>query len=160
MKRKVIAAIVFYSLAGCMQNQYTRPAYINAPVDLTIVLVTAGTYQLNFYSDNREGGFSGYGIFTGSTVASVAQTPDQVSDDITAAQAFCALAMQSNAATPVFMQIGAAANSIASGGLCDITPLTLVSGSYVALRARVERSRSVDNPYAYAWSAATYVQVP
>ena len=74
--------------AACVQTKRELQEYINSPVNLTISQVAANTYQLSFYSDNREGGFSGYGIFTGASYDSVNTDPQNIPADTASAQAF------------------------------------------------------------------------
>lgn len=148
------AAFLICGGASCVQSTKITQEYINAPVNLTMSLVGTQTYQVSFFSDNREGNFGGYGIFTGSSAAALNTAIDDMPVDISAAQAFCTIGAQATYGTRVAIQIGPAAAGVAAGtALCDITTLTLTSGSYIALRARVERTSR-------AWSAAAIVQVP
>lgn len=156
-------AFLLALLSGCVQSLKETAEFINAPVNLKINLVAAQTYSLSFQSDNREGGFAGYGVFIGSSSDSVSQEPGTA---ITAASLFCSWGVQSYYAFPVNLQIGAAAAGAWSPPtstavapnynvltLCNFTTTTLASGSYVAIRARVERTTK-------PWSAAAIAQVP
>ncbi len=150
--------------SGCVQLD--RPPtleYINAPVNLKISLVATQTYALSFQSDNREGGFAGYGIFTGSSADAVSQEPGTA---VTTAPIFCSWGTQSYYAFPVNIQVGpSAAGAWAPPTstavtpdynlltICNKTGDTLTSGTYVALRARVERTTK-------PWSAAAIAVVP
>lgn len=146
--------LVLLPAGACIQSARSTAEYINAPVNLSVSTITAGTYELSFYSDNREGGFAGYGVFTGSTAAALNTSPDLMPADISAAQGFCSVAQQAEYRTPVKIQVGAAANGVQNlTALCDLTSLTLTQGSYVAVRARVERTEK-------PWSAAAIALVP
>ncbi|AFM13539.1 hypothetical protein [Turneriella parva] len=136
--------------AGCAQVADPTLEYINPPINLSIALVATQTYQLSFYSDNREGGFAGYGVFTGASAASVSTAAKNMSTDIAAAQGFCSVPQQAEYRLVRTIQVGPNATG---STICDITTLTLVSGQWVGLRARVERPEE-------PWSAAAFVQVP
>lgn len=152
--RVLFSAAFLLCGAGCVQSTKITQEYINAPVNLNISLVGTQTYQVSFFSDNREGNFGGYGIFTGSSAAALNTAIDDMPVDISTAQAFCTIGAQATYGTRVAIQIGPAAAGVAAGtALCDITTLTLASGSFIALRARVERTSR-------AWSAAAIIQVP
>lgn len=117
-------------------------------------MIAAQTYELSFYSDNREGNFAGYGLFTGSSAAALNTSFDTNPPAQTDAAGFCTLGAQGTYGTVVAIQTGAGATSVATTGeICELTTLTLTSGSYVALRARVERT---DKP----WSAPAIAQIP
>jgi hypothetical protein len=147
-------APILLCLAACVHSDVPRPEYINAPVNLSVSLIGASTYQLSFYSDNREGGFAGYGIFTGNSSAALNTKADDMPKDISTAQSFCAVTQQAEYKVTMKIQVGPAAGGVPSGAsICDKTDLTLSSGSYVALRARVERTGT-------PWSAAAIAQVP
>lgn len=152
---RVLSLIAGCICVSCSQTTKVTPEYIHAPVNLNITLVATQTYSLSFNTDNREGGFSGFGVFTGVTSAEL-NTDQPASNDKTAAPGFCDL---SSAAftpnTPTFaIQVGPAAAGLSTGAsLCDLTGITLTTGSYVALRARVQRDTS-------AWSKPAIVQVP
>lgn len=161
--RILFIVFVLVLLSGCVQSLKETAEFINAPVNLKINLVATQTYSLSFQSDNREGGFAGYGVFIGSSSESVSQEPGTA---ITAASLFCSWGAQSYYAYPVNLQIGTAAagawappTSTAAAPdhnlltLCNFTGTTLASGSYVALRARVERTTK-------PWSTAAIAQVP
>ena len=148
---------------ACVQSTKTTPEYINAPVNLSISQIAAQTYQLSFQSDNREGGFAGYGIFTGTSAAAVSEEPGAA---ITTAQLFCTWGTQSYYAYAVNIQVGPSAagtwapptsTTVAPNAnlltLCTFTGNILSSGSYVAVRARVERASK-------PWSAAAIAAVP
>ncbi len=139
--------MLIFCLSACVQSTKVTLEYINPPVNLSIAATAAGTYQLSFFSDNREGGFAGYGIFTGTTAAQLTEYP---ANDITSAALFCVSTTQTNYKTQVTIQVG----PLATGAtLCNLTGLTLTSGQFVAVRARVER---LDTP----WSEVAVVQVP
>lgn len=161
--RILFIVFVLVLLSGCVQSTKVTQEYINAPVNLTISLVGTQTYRLSFQSDNREGGFAGYGIFTGTSADAVSQEP---SADLAAAQLFCIWGSQSYYAYPINIQIGPAAagawapptsTAVAPDfnvlTLCNFPSNTITSGSYVALRARVERTTK-------PWSTAAIAQVP
>ncbi|MBV6494299.1 MAG: hypothetical protein LDLANPLL_02330 [Turneriella sp.] len=135
---------------SCMQMEKITLEYINAPVSLEIEKISANTYELQFYSDNREGNFSGYGVFTGNTFSEVALSGDLLPIATTAAQGFCSTGTQALYATRIKIRVGPQSSSDA---LCNLTSLSLISGTYVGLRARVERQEK-------AWSAAAIVLVP
>lgn len=132
---------------GCVHTVTETQEYINPPINLTVTSVGGSTYELSFYSDNREGGFAGYGIFTGASSGAVSADP---ANDLAAAAAFCANTGQVNYKTTVTIQVGAAATG---GSLCNITSLTLTTGQFLALRSRVERTSK-------PWSSAAIAQVP
>lgn len=141
--------------AGCVQSLKETQEYINAPVNLAVTSLGGQLYELSFYSDNREGGFAGYGLFTGPSATALNDYP---AADITAAQAFCEkpekYADRFDYKTLETIQVGVTANTVSAGSLlCGLTSLTLTSGNYIALRARVERTTK-------PWSAATIAQVP
>jgi hypothetical protein len=147
----VVFAFLVAAQVGCAQTYKDTSEYINAPIDLRISLIATQTYSLSFYSDNTEGGFSGYGIFTGTSANSFDTYPSSAT---TAAQGFCDLTSQPEYRSTVSIYVGAAANGVAAGtAICDLTALTLTSGSYVAVRARLERTEK-------AWSAAAIIAVP
>lgn len=151
---KFCCMLALATAARCAQSTRETAEYINAPINLSISLVAAQTHGLNFYSDNREGGFSGYGIFTGTSFASVNADPAQISADIGTAQAFCAVTSQAIYKTAVTIQVGPAASGVGAGtAICDNTSPILSSGTFVAIRARVERPTK-------PWSSAAIVQVP
>lgn len=164
LKRKALLCFAFcFLFVACVQSPKETQQYINAPVNLTISQAGTQTYQLSFQSDNREGGFAGYGVFTGSSADAVSQEP---ATDITAAQLFCSWGSQTYYAYPVNIQIGPAAAGIWAPPtstssapnsnlltLCTFTNNTISSGSYIALRARVERTTK-------PWSAAAVAAVP
>lgn len=139
-----LIALVFVS---CIQSAKTTLEYINPPINLSITQVAAQTYQLSFYSDNREGGFVGYGIFTASSASAVSAYP---ANDISAAAVFCANSGQVNYKTTVTIEVGPSA---AAGSICNHTSLVLTPGQFVALRGRVERTEQ-------PWSEAAIAQVP
>lgn len=149
--------------AGCVQSTKVTQEYINAPVNLTISLVATQTYKLSFQSDNREGGFAGYGVFTGSSADAVSQEP---ATDLAAAPIFCSWGTQSYYAYPVNIQVGAAAAGTWAPPtstvtvpdynlltICNKTGDTLTSGTYVAVRGRVERTTK-------PWSSPAIAIVP
>jgi hypothetical protein len=144
---RIFVAAVLTFCSACAQSTKVTQEYINPPVSLSITNVAAQTYELSFFSDNREGGFAGYGIFTGATAADLAAYPASA---IESAALFCVSTSQSNYKTVVTIQVGPAA---ASATLCNLTGLTLTVGQFVAVRARVER---LENP----WSQVAVVQVP
>ncbi len=158
-----LGILISFAALSCAQTFKSTSEYINAPVNLTISLIATQTYELSFYSDNREGGASGYGIFVDPSYSVVNTTP--VSNDINLAQMFCNWSSQAYYAYAVNIQVGAAATGIWSPPpsttapdhnsvtLCTFTTKTLASGNYVGLRARVERTEK-------PWSAAAIVQVP
>ena len=84
--RILFIAFLLALVSGCVQSLKETPEFINAPVNLKISLVATQTYSLSFQSDNREGGFAGYGVFIGSSSESVSQEPGTA---ITAATLFC-----------------------------------------------------------------------
>lgn len=136
----------------CSQATKVTPEYVHAPINLQISLISAQTYSLSFTSDNREGGFSGYGIFTGATSAEL-NADQPASNDITAALDFCAIATPAYTVTAA-IHVGPAAAGVAAGtAICDKSAVILTSGAFVALRARVQRDSE-------AWSKAAIVQVP
>ena len=130
-----------------LESPKVTAEYINPPINLTISQIAAQTYRLSFYSDNREGGFAGYGIFTAASSESVAAYP---SNDLSSAAAFCSNSGQVNYKTTVTIEVGPAA---AGGSICNITELVLTPGHFVGLRGRVER---LEEP----WSEAAIAQVP
>lgn len=155
--------LLVLGLAGCVQSTKTTQEYINAPVNLTISLVGTQTYKLSFQSDNREGGFAGYGVFTGSSADAVGQEP---ATDLAAAPIFCPWGTQSYYAYPVNIQVGPSAagawappTSTATAPdynlltICNKIDDTLTSGTYVAIRARVERTTK-------PWSSPAIAIVP
>lgn len=150
-------------LTGCVQSTKVTQEYINAPLNLTISLVATQTYKLSFQSDNREGGFAGYGVFTGSSADAVSQEP---ATDLAAAPIFCPWGTQSYYAFPVNIQVGPSAagawappTSTATAPdynlltICNKIDDTLTSGTYVAIRARVERTTK-------PWSSPAIAIVP
>lgn len=141
------AAVFILAPLSCVQMAHDTLEYINAPVDLTVTQVAPATYELSFYSDNREGGFVGYGVFVGGNGSTVGITP---ANDITAAAAFCSLSGQTNYQTRVTIQVGPSASGAT---LCDLTAPTLTSGQYVGLRSRIERAEE-------PWSQAAIALVP
>ena len=148
------ALLLALLLCQCVQTEKKTYEYINAPVNLTLSLVAAQTYEARFYSDNREGAFAGYGIFTGTSAAALNTSIDDMPVDLSAATKFCSIPVQVTYSQTVGIQIGPSAAGVAAGtAFCDITDLTLTSGSYIALRARVERTIR-------PWSAAAIIQVP
>jgi len=155
--------ILCVTLVACIQSTKVTQEYINPPINLTITLIATQTYRLSFTSDNREGGFAGYGIFTGASADAVSAEPGS---DITAAQLFCSLTSQGYYAYPVNLQIGPAATGVWSPPtstttapdpnvltLCNFTGNTLTAGNHIALRARVERTTQ-------PWSSAATAIVP
>lgn len=138
-------------LASCIQTTKVVPEYINPPINLTITQVAAQTYRLSFFSDNREGGFAGYGLFTAAAAEEVAAYPAAA---ISAAAYFCENSGQPNYRTTVSIEVGPAAGGGGGGGtICNATTLLLTPGQYVGLRGRVERA---ERP----WSEAAIAQVP
>lgn len=134
-------------VASCIQTTKVTPEYINPPINLVITQVAAQTYRLSFFSDNREGGFAGYGIFTAASRDAVSAYPASA---IAAAAYFCENTGQTNYRTTVSIELGPAAGN---GTLCNNTALLLSPGEYVGLRGRVERE---ERP----WSEAAIAQVP
>lgn len=145
--RTFAGALLLASIGACVQSTKVTQEYINPPVSLAITNVATQTYELSFYSDNREGGFAGYGIFTAATAADLSVYP---ANAIESAAIFCVSTSQSNYKTVVTIQVGPSA---AGATLCNLTGLTLTTGQFVAVRARVER---LENP----WSQDAVVQVP
>jgi len=149
--RILIIAFLLALLLGCVQSTKETQEFINAPVNLTVASLGGTLYQLSFYSDNREGGFAGYGLFTGTSATALDEYP---ANDLTAVAAFCENKGQTNYKTTVAIQVGPTAAGVVAGtAICDLTGVTLASGSYVALRARVERTTK-------PWSSAAIAQVP
>lgn len=144
-----ISGILFLT-PNCAQLAEPTLEYINPPISLSISLVATNTYQLSFYSDNREGGFGGYGIFTGSSADAVSASAKAMPSDIASAQGFCSVPQQAEYRLVRTIQVGPNATG---STICDVTSLTLVSGQWVGLRARVERPSE-------PWSAAAVAQVP
>ena len=149
---RAVFAVMF--LSACAQTYKSTPEYINAPVNLSVKMIATQTYELSFYSDNREGNFAGYGLFTSASAAALNTSFDTNPPAQSDAAGFCTLGAQGTYGTVVAIQTGPGAASVATTGeICELTTLTLTSGSYVALRARVER---MDKP----WSAPAIGQVP
>lgn len=134
-------------LSGCIQTTKITLEYINPPISLTVTQVAPQTYRLSFFSDNREGGFVGYGIFTSAGAAGASLYPGY---DIASAAAFCNNSGQANYKTTVTIEIGPSASG---GTLCNNTALLLNVGDFVALRGRVERTEK-------PWSEAAIAQIP
>jgi len=132
---------------SCIQSTKITLEYINPPISLAITQIAAQTYQISFYSDNREGGFVGYGIFTAGSSSSASVYP---ANDIATAAVFCTNSGQINYKTTVTIEVGPSA---AGGSICNDTGLVLTSGQYIALRGRVERTEK-------PWSEAAVAQVP
>lgn len=143
-------AILF---TACIQDLRETPEFINAPNTLAATRIATSTYRLNFYADNREGGFSGYGIFVAASDAALDTYPS--SNDITAPAGYCQLSSQAEYKRTVAIQVGPEAVAIVDDPptICNITALTLTSGTYVGVRARVERLTNV-------WSAPAKVLLP
>jgi len=142
------------STSGCITSSFETQEFINVPNSLEISFLTGSTYKLSFFSDNREGGFSGYGIFTATSAAALDVEP--TSSEITAANGFCQLSGQAVFQTKVAIQIGPqAAGLIATPAqsICDITTLTLTQGQHLAIRARVQRASNL-------WSKPAKTVVP
>lgn len=136
----------------CSQTTKVTPEYVHAPVNLSVTQIATQTYSLSFTSDNREGGFSGYGIFAGTTSAEL-NTDQPASNEKTAALDFCDVGSPAYTVTAM-IHVGPAAAGVTAGtAICDKTSVILTSGAYVALRARVQRDSN-------AWSKAAIVQVP
>jgi hypothetical protein len=131
----------------CIQSTKNTLEYINPPINLTVTQIAPQTYRIAFYSDNREAGFVGYGIFTANSSAAVAVYPE---NDISAAAYFCSLSGQANYKTTVTIEVGPSAGN---GNICNYTGLLLTPGQYIAIRGRVER---LERP----WSEAAIAQVP
>lgn len=148
--RLLLCAGLVAQAAGCAQLAEPTLEYINPPISLSIALVSTQTHELSFYSDNREGGFAGYGVFTGASAASVSAAAKDMPADIATAQGFCSVPQQAEYRLVRTIQVGPNATG---STICNLTALTLVSGQWVALRARVERPEE-------PWSAAAVVQVP
>ncbi len=143
----LLSVVFILAPISCVQMARDTLEYINPPVDLTVTQIAGSTYELSFYSDNREGGFVGYGVFVGVSASAVGAPP---ANDITAAAAFCSLSGQTNYQTRVTIQVGPSASG---GTLCNFTSLALTSGQYVGLRSRIERE---EDP----WSQAAVALVP
>ncbi|MCS6972326.1 MAG: hypothetical protein N2Z22_06855 [Turneriella sp.] len=137
-------ALLVGLLANCSQDQKITPEYINPPIGLEVLPVAAQTYALSFYSDNREAGFSGYGIFVAADAAAAASYP---AAELSAALAFCSNPGQTNYRSRVTIEVGPHA---ATGNLCNITNVLLPNGQYAAVRARVERTERPWSPAAIA----------
>ncbi|HRP70697.1 MAG TPA: hypothetical protein PLY93_14320 [Turneriella sp.] len=150
MKVKRLIYFIPLAFVSCMQNEKITLEYINAPVDLIVTSMDASTYELSFYSDNREGNFSGYGVFVGVSAAAVNTDTDSLPIDTSAATAFCATSSQIIYASRVKIRVGATSGS---DTLCNLTALSLSSGQFVGLRARVEREEK-------AWSHAAIARAP
>jgi len=144
------AAGMLLNLARCAQVADPTLEYINPPINLSVALVATQTYELRFFSDNREGGFAGYGVFTAATAAELSTAAKNMPAAIGAAQGFCSVTQQAEYRLVRTIQVGPNATG---STICDITGLTLTPGQWVALRARVER---IEEP----WSAAAVVQLP
>lgn len=128
------------------------PEYVHSPVNLKVSLIATQTYSLSFTTDNREGGFSGYGIFSGATSAEL-NSDQPASSDKTAALDFCDVGTPAYNTTAT-IQVGPSANGVTAGtAICDKPAVILTPGAYVALRARVQRDSD-------AWSRPAIVQVP
>lgn len=134
-------------LLCCIQTTKVTKEYINPPINLNVTQIAAQTYRISFYSDNREGGFVGYGIFTASSASAASAYPP---NDISSAAAFCANSGQANYKTTVTIEVGPSA---AAGSICNNTDLILTPGQFLALRGRVERTEQ-------PWSEAAIAQVP
>jgi hypothetical protein len=134
-------------LVSCIQSTKITMEYINPPINLTVTQIAAQTYQISFYSDNREGGFVGYGIFTAGSSSAASVYP---ANDIATAAVFCTNSGQVNYKTTVTIEVGPSA---AAGSICNNTALILTPGEYIALRGRVERTEQ-------PWSEAAIAQVP
>ena len=147
MLRRFYFLFLLPVLAGCLQSTKVTLEYINPPINLTVTQVAAQTYQISFFSDNREGGFVGYGIFTAASSAAASVYP---ANDIASATVFCTNSGQVNYKTTVTIQVGPSA---AGGSICNDTGLILTPGQFIALRGRVERTEE-------PWSEAAVAQVP
>ena len=137
-------------LGACAQANVINQEYIQPPINLTIVKDVSGNFTLTFFSDNREGGFSGYGIFQDpSSDALKINTP---ADSLTAAAAFCPLngQMVYERSVSIYVSAGTAA---ATTVLCNVSNYALTTGNSLALRARVERTTN-------SWSKPAVVLIP
>ncbi len=147
MLSRLIRIFLLPVLVGCIQSTKITLEYINPPINLSVTQIASQTYQISFYSDNREGGFVGYGIFTAFSASAASVYP---AHDIASAAVFCPNSGQVNYKTTVTIEVGPAATG---GSICNNTGLVLVPGQYVALRGRVERTEK-------PWSEAAVALVP
>ena len=107
---RAVFAVAF--LSACAQTYNSTPEYINAPVNLSVKMIATQTYELSFYSDNREGNFAGYGLFTGASAAALNTSFDINPPAQSDAAGFCTLGAQVTYGTVVAIQTGPGAAGI------------------------------------------------
>ena len=147
---KYFFVLILVLIVSCAQANVINQEYIQPPINLTITKDLAGNFTLTFFSDNREGGFSGYGIFQDpSPDVLKTNTP---ADSVSAAAAFCPLNGQMVYERNVSMYVSAG-TAASTAAICNVSNYALTTGNYVALRARVERTTN-------SWSKATVVLIP
>ncbi|MCS6985748.1 MAG: hypothetical protein NZM25_11570 [Leptospiraceae bacterium] len=129
----------------CASEVFQLYEIIQSPVDLQI-MASQGGYEISFQSDNREEGFSGYGFFVSFEREELLKEPPNMRPPY-----FCPMA---GGQIPFYERIRVfAGNPSQASYLCVFSDLSLMPGSHLAVRARVER---IQQP----WSAPAIKQVP
>jgi len=137
MNRSLPVFLLSLLLTGC-SNYTTEPTTVNTPIILGIANNGTGGHTLTIAAFNAEVGFIGYRLFIGTGDAQIRNAPD--SSGIDCQQP---LAVIPNQGVPYAIDVQAgksapAPNARATSSnialVCNI-PVTLTSGSFVALRA-------------------------
>lgn len=132
-------------LLSCATDIFQLNEIIQTPVDLTITPYGAG-HIISFRSDNREEGFSGYGIFIAATSEELKVDPAPERPPL-----FCPMVggqIPFTEKIQIFM-----GNTDEDRFLCVFSHVLLNPYQFVAVRARVERP-------SVPWSKPVIAQVP
>lgn len=157
---QILSVFFILSMFHCASNEQYNLESIHAPINLTITNA-GGYYRASFYSDNTEDGFTGYGLFQGASATAAAGSDTDADNDnlvsdysATTNAAFCSMAVSSlDYSNAIVIQIGGATADSDARCHLSTTELSLSSGNYIAIRARVEREEK-------PWSQAATALIP
>lgn len=158
MNKLIYLTIPVLFIANCVSGLTSEQEKIHPPVNLTITLKTTpfSFYEIKFQSDNRETGFTGYRLFQGSSAQAAESAYETLADAGTVPTAesdayFCSITVLPDLGNPVIIQTGG--SSQVDGTACFLSTTALTPGSYLSVRAFVNRSLE-------RWSSAATVLIP
>ena len=162
MRRSFCLFVLFFLLSRCDSRLIIRFEEIHAPVSLQILELSPLVYELNFFSDNRETGFSGYRVYAEATreqVIEAQRSQFENNKNFVREPGWCPISVDLDFSKRIRIQIQG--NDLRQGFQCVVNDIMPFPGGFVAVRAGVERDcANISSDDCFPWSQAAAVAVP